>query len=80
LQSTQDPNLLDEEEIGIDWSAKMDEYSQKGMKLGLLIDRQNGQVHFYRPNADIQITTAQPQQVSCDPELPGLNLNMAKIW
>jgi Uma2 family endonuclease len=58
----------------------MQEYSQKGMKLGLLIDRQNGQVHYCRPNADIQITTAQPQQISCVPELPGLSLNMAKIW
>jgi MFS transporter, PAT family, beta-lactamase induction signal transducer AmpG len=80
LQSTHDPKLLDEEEIGIDWSAKMQEYSQKGMKLGLLIDRQNGQVHFYRPNLTTQIVGERPQQISCDPELSGLNLNMNRIW
>jgi Uma2 family endonuclease len=80
LQSTQDPKLLDEAEIGIDWSAKMQEYSQKGMKLGLPIDRQNGQVHFYRPNLTTQIVGERPQQISCDPELSGLNLNMNRIW
>jgi Uma2 family endonuclease len=80
LQSTQDPNLLDEEEIGIDWSKKMEEYSQKGMKLGLLIDRQNGQVHFYRPHAAAQIVGERPQQISCDPELSGLTLNMNRVW
>ncbi len=80
LQSTQDRTLLDEEEIGINWSERMDEYSQKGMKLGLLFDRQNGQVRFYRPHADPQIITDRPQQISDIPELPGLNLNMSRVW
>jgi MFS transporter, PAT family, beta-lactamase induction signal transducer AmpG len=80
LQSTQDPSLLDETEVGIDWEQRMQEYSQKGMKLGLLIDRQRGQVHFYRPNASSQLLNDFPRQVPCDPELPGLTLNMARIW
>jgi MFS transporter, PAT family, beta-lactamase induction signal transducer AmpG len=80
LQSTQDPSLLDEAEIGIDWSERMQQYSQTGMKLGLLVDRQNGQVRFYQPDGHVQVLNDRPQQVSCDPELPGLTLNMARVW
>jgi Uma2 family endonuclease len=58
----------------------MQEYSQKGMKLGLLIDRQRGQVHFYRPNASSQLLNDFPRQIPCGPELPGLTLSMARIW
>jgi hypothetical protein len=78
LQS--DPSLLDETEVGIDWDQRMREYSQRGMKLGLLIEREKGQVHFYRPNAATQLLKDSPRQISCDPELPGLMLNMARIW
>jgi MFS transporter, PAT family, beta-lactamase induction signal transducer AmpG len=80
LQATQDPSLLDEAERGIDWAARMQEYSQKGMKLGLLIDRQNGQVHFYQPHGATKVITDRPQKVACELEAPGLVFNMAEIW
>jgi Putative restriction endonuclease len=80
LQATQDPNLLDEAERGIDWAARMQEYSQKGMKLGLLIDRQNGQVHFYQPHGATKVITDRPQKVDCEPEVQELVFNMAEIW
>jgi MFS transporter, PAT family, beta-lactamase induction signal transducer AmpG len=80
LQSTQDPSLLDEAEIGIDWAERMQEYIRNGMKLGMLVDRKNGQVSFYQPNQNVQVLNGKPQQVSCDPELSGLTFNMAEIW
>jgi Putative restriction endonuclease len=80
LQSTQDPSLLDEAEIGIDWAERMQEYIRNGMKLGMLVDRKNGQVSFYYPNQAVQVLNDKPQKVACDPALPGLTFNMAEIW
>lgn len=58
--------------------AKMVEYIENGVRLGLLIDRQSRQVHVYRPGiADIM---EHPDVVSCEPELPGFALKMANIW
>lgn len=58
---------------------KLEEYIENGAQLGLLIDRKNRTVHVYRPGMapEILINT---DDVSCDPELPGLMLKMAKIW
>jgi Uma2 family endonuclease len=47
--------------------------------LGLLIDRKNCKVHIYRPNCALEILE-NPEVVSCDPELAGFGLKMAKIW
>jgi Uma2 family endonuclease len=58
---------------------KMQEYIENGAKLGLLIDRQNRTVYCYRADGSVAVLN-QPEQVSCDPELPGLTLQMAKIW
>lgn len=58
---------------------KMQEYIENGTQLGLLIDRKNKAVYRYRPNQEPELLT-HPQSVSCDPELPGLNFQMAKIW
>jgi Uma2 family endonuclease len=58
---------------------KMQEYIEQEVRLGLLIDRKNRKVHIYRPNVDPEILE-NPDRVSCDPELPGLELKMAKIW
>jgi Uma2 family endonuclease len=58
---------------------KMQEYIDNGAQLGLLIDRKNYTVYCYRPNQDPEILD-HPQAVSCAPELPGLTLQMAKIW
>jgi Uma2 family endonuclease len=58
---------------------KMQEYVEQGVRLGLLIDRKNRKVHVYRPNCEPEIL-ANPEIVSCEPELPGFGLKMAKIW
>jgi Uma2 family endonuclease len=58
---------------------KMQEYVEQGVPLGLLIDRKNRQVHIYRPNCEPEVLE-NPAIVSCDPELPGFALKMAKIW
>lgn len=58
---------------------KMDEYIANGVRLGLLIDRNNQQVHIYRPNA-APVILEHPELVSCEPELPGFMLKMVKIW
>jgi Uma2 family endonuclease len=58
---------------------KMQEYIENGAKLGLLIDRQNRTVYCYRADGSVAVLN-QPERVSCDPELPGLTLQMAKIW
>lgn len=58
---------------------KMEEYIANGVHLGLLIDRQNRQVHIYRPNRLPEILD-NPESVSCEPEMPMFALKMAKIW
>ncbi len=58
---------------------KMEEYIANGVRLGLLIDRKNCQVHIYRPNRLPEILD-NPESVSCEPEMPMFALKMAKIW
>ena len=50
-----------------------------GTQLGWLIDRQNHQVWVYRPGQG-PLLLSNPESVSGDPELPGFQLVMAKIW
>jgi Uma2 family endonuclease len=57
----------------------MEEYVANGVRLGLLIDRKNGQVHVYRPNCPPEILD-NPVSVSCEPEMPLFALKMARIW
>ena len=59
--------------------AKMAEYMANGARLGFLIDRKQCQVHVYRPGQEPKILE-NPDGVSGDPELPGFQLQMAKIW
>jgi len=59
--------------------AKMAEYLENGAKLGFLIDRKQRQVHIYRPNQEPEMLE-NPDAVSGDPEMPGFQLQMAKIW
>jgi Uma2 family endonuclease len=40
---------------------------------------QNRQVHIYRPHRELEILNA-PETISGEPELPGFELVMAKIW
>ncbi len=58
---------------------KMEEYIANGVRLGLLIDRKNCQVHVYRPNQSPEILD-NPESVNCEPEMPMFVLKMAKIW
>jgi Uma2 family endonuclease len=58
---------------------KMQEYIENGTQLGLLIDCKNRTVHVYRPGQSPEILE-NPERVSCDPELSGFTLQMAKIW
>ncbi len=58
---------------------KMEEYMANGVRLGLLIDRKNGQVHVYRLNRLPEILD-NPVSVSCEPEMPLFALKMARIW
>jgi Uma2 family endonuclease len=59
--------------------AKMQEYIENGASLGLLIDRQNRTVYCYRADGSVAVLN-DPDAVSCEPELPGFKLQMAKIW
>lgn len=58
---------------------KMQEYIEQGVQLGLLIDRKTRKVHVYRCNCEPKVWE-NPELVSCEPELPGFVLKMAKIW
>lgn len=58
---------------------KMEEYIANGVRLGLLIDRQNCQVYVYRPDQEPEILD-NPNSVSCEPEMPMFTLRMARIW
>lgn len=58
---------------------KMQEYIENGVRLGLLIDRENKAVHVYRPNHSPKIIE-NPESVNCDPELAGFALPMSRIW
>ncbi|NJL55150.1 Uma2 family endonuclease [bacterium] len=59
--------------------AKMLEYLDNGAILGFLIDRKLCQVHIYRPNQEPEVLE-NPDVVGGDPELPGFQLQMARIW
>jgi Uma2 family endonuclease len=58
---------------------KMQEYIEQGVRLGLLIDRKSRKVHVYRPDCDPEILE-NSEVVSCNPELAGFVLKMARIW
>jgi Uma2 family endonuclease len=58
---------------------KMEEYIENGVRLGLLIDRKSRRVHRYRPGQSPDVLE-NPESVSCEPELAGFRLKMAKVW
>jgi Uma2 family endonuclease len=58
---------------------KMQEYIENGASLGVLIDRKNRKVYSYRADGSVAVLS-DPSAVSCDPELPGFMLQMARIW
>ena len=59
--------------------AKMREYMANGARLGWLINRQQQQVEFYRPNREVEILS-NPQTLSGEDVLPGFILDFAQIW
>jgi Uma2 family endonuclease len=63
----------------ISLQTKMQEYIDNGASVGWLIDRKNRQVYIYRPDLPPEVLE-QPELVTGDPELPGFELKMAKIW
>ena len=58
---------------------KMQEYIENGVRLGLLIDRKARKVYLYR-SGQLPEVLDNPDGVSCEPELTGFVLKMAKIW
>jgi Uma2 family endonuclease len=58
---------------------KMEEYTANGALLGILLDPKNKTVHLYRPNQSVQ-TLENPNSVSCEPEMPGLVLDMTVLF
>jgi Uma2 family endonuclease len=63
----------------ISLQTKMQEYIDNGASLGWLIDRKNRQVYIYCRDRSPEVLE-QPEIVTGDPELPGFELKMAKIW
>ena len=62
-----------------DLQDKMLEYMENGVRLGLLVDPQNRQVHVYRPDQPVEVLEG-PSSVSADPVLPGFTLDLSVIW
>jgi Uma2 family endonuclease len=59
--------------------AKMDEYIENGVLLGLLIDPEKKMAYLYRPNQAIEVLI-NPTQISCEPEMPGLVFDTAVLF
>ncbi|MFY9608473.1 MAG: Uma2 family endonuclease [Blastocatellia bacterium] len=59
--------------------AKMEEYIENGAGLGLLIDPFERKVYVYRAGTTVECLL-QPQEVSCEPLLPGFTLKLSKLW
>ena len=58
---------------------KMVGWTTHGVLLGLLVDPANGNVHIYRDGEEQQVLH-RPDEVDCNPEMPGLVLDFARIW
>ena len=58
---------------------KMVGWTTHGVLLGLLVDPQRRNVHIYR-NGEEQQILRNPDTVSCEPEMPGLTLDFARVW
>lgn len=59
--------------------SKMEEYLGNGARLGWLIDPVEEEVYIYRPGAEVEVLE-KPGTVSGEPELPGWELEMERIW
>jgi Uma2 family endonuclease len=59
--------------------AKMLEYRDNGVRLGILINPQARQIEIYRLEQDVEVLDA-PMSISGEDILPGFSLNLTKIW
>ncbi len=59
--------------------AKMREYMDNGTRLGWLIDPQNHQVEIYRFGKEVEVLV-NPSQLSGEDVLPGLVLDLKRVW
>ena len=62
-----------------DLQAKMREYQDNGVRLGLLINPQDRQVEIYRLDGMVEVLQS-PTQVSGEDVLPGFELDLSIIW
>ena len=58
---------------------KMVGWTTHGVLLGLLVDPRYRNVHIYRDGEEQQVLH-RPDEVGCEPEMPGLVLDFARIW
>jgi Uma2 family endonuclease len=58
---------------------KMQEYIDNGCSLGWLLNRKKQEVEIFRPGKDVEILSL-PQTLSGESILPGLIVNLQKIW
>ena len=59
--------------------AKMAEYIENGVRLGLLIDPRQRRVYVYRQGQPVEVLQ-DPETVSGETVLPGFVLNLQEIW
>ncbi|HEX8137844.1 MAG TPA: Uma2 family endonuclease [Pyrinomonadaceae bacterium] len=62
-----------------DLQAKMEEYVQNGLRLGLLLDPQDRTAYVYKSDGAPEVLR-NPEQLSCDPVLPGFRIDLREIW
>ncbi len=58
---------------------KMREYLDNGTRLGWLVDPVQRRLEVYRPGSEVEVL-GEPASVSGDPELPGLVLDLERVW
>ena len=58
---------------------KIQEYILNGFRLGWLINRKKQEVEIYRPGQELEILKL-PLTLSGEDVLPGLVVNLGKIW
>ncbi len=58
---------------------KMQGWIGHGAKLGWLVDQNSASVWIYRPDQE-PVRLERPASVSGDPELPGLTVDLSRVW
>ena len=58
---------------------KMVRWIDCGARLGWLVDQQHSRLWVYRPGRESQ-ELERPAAISGDPELPGLTVDLSRVW